>query len=39
VVAGAALASLGGAHPALAQRQGGILKLYHGDSPASMSIL
>jgi len=25
--------------PALAQRQGGVLKIYHRDSPASMSIL
>jgi peptide/nickel transport system substrate-binding protein len=39
VVAGAALAGLGGTHPALAQKQGGILKVYHRDSPASMSIL
>jgi hypothetical protein len=36
VVAGAALAGLGGTHPALAQKQGGILKVYHRDSPASM---
>ena len=38
----AAAASLavaaGAAHPALAQKQGGILRLYHRDSPASMSI-
>ena len=27
------------APPALAQKQGGILHLYHRDSPASMSIL
>jgi peptide/nickel transport system substrate-binding protein len=27
------------ASPALAQKQGGILKMPHGDSPASMSIL
>jgi peptide/nickel transport system substrate-binding protein len=38
-VAGAALAGLGGSHPALAQKQGGVLKVYHRDSPASMSIL
>jgi peptide/nickel transport system substrate-binding protein len=38
-VAGAVLAGLGGSHPALAQKQGGILKVYHRDSPASMSIL
>jgi peptide/nickel transport system substrate-binding protein len=30
-------AALGG--PALAQKQGGVLKVYHRDSPASMSIL
>jgi len=26
------------ANPALAQKQGGILRVYHRDSPASMSI-
>jgi peptide/nickel transport system substrate-binding protein len=35
--AGAVLASLAGTGPALAQKQGGILKIYHRDSPASMS--
>jgi peptide/nickel transport system substrate-binding protein len=34
LLTGATLAS-----PALAQKQGGILKIYHRDSPASMSIL
>src|SRR5438309_5743507 len=38
-VAGAVLAGLGCSHSALAQKQGGILKVYHRDSPASMSIL
>jgi peptide/nickel transport system substrate-binding protein len=32
-------AALAAASPALAQKQGGILHLYHRDSPASMSIL
>src|SRR5690349_11922269 len=27
------------ANPTLAQKQGGVLKIYHRDSPASMSIL
>jgi hypothetical protein len=43
VIASAALVGLGGSHigshPALAQEQGGILKVYHRDSPASTSIL
>ncbi|MBV9153815.1 MAG: hypothetical protein JO204_18785, partial [Alphaproteobacteria bacterium] len=34
IVAGALLAS-----PALAQKPGGVLKIQHWDSPASMSIL
>jgi peptide/nickel transport system substrate-binding protein len=39
LAATAALAvAAGAAHPALAQKQGGILRLYHRDSPASMSI-
>src|ERR1700760_1832708 len=38
-VAGVALAGLAGSRSALAQKQGGILKVYHRDSPASMSIL
>src|SRR6202163_4120829 len=33
-----ALVSLGAADAALAQKQGGILRVYHRDSPASMSI-
>src|SRR5229473_947610 len=33
-----ALVSLGAAHAALAQKQGGTLRVYHRDSPASMSI-
>src|SRR5271155_1023827 len=39
VIASAVLVGLGIANPALAQKQGGILKVYHRDSPASMSIL
>jgi peptide/nickel transport system substrate-binding protein len=43
MIASAALVGLGGSlvgsHPVLAQKQGGILKVYHRDSPASMSIL
>jgi hypothetical protein len=37
VIASAVLVSVSG--PALAQKQGGILKVYHRDSPTSMSIL
>ena len=33
------LVELAIAIPALAQKQGGVLKVYHRDSPASMSIL
>src|SRR6266566_8334071 len=33
-----ALVSLGAADAALAQKQGGTLRVYHRDSPASMSI-
>src|SRR5712692_2525362 len=33
-----ALVSLGAAHAALAQKSGGTLRVYHRDSPASMSI-
>jgi peptide/nickel transport system substrate-binding protein len=36
---GCLLVGLGIANPAVAQKQGGILKVYHRDSPASMSIL
>jgi peptide/nickel transport system substrate-binding protein len=36
--AGALLLAVMIAHPALAQKPGGILKVYHWDSPASMSI-
>jgi peptide/nickel transport system substrate-binding protein len=36
--AGAVIASLAGAGPALAQKAGGVLKIQHRDSPASMSI-
>jgi peptide/nickel transport system substrate-binding protein len=39
VVASAVLVSLGVPSSAVAQKQGGILKVYHRDSPASMSIL
>ncbi|HEX3865072.1 MAG TPA: ABC transporter substrate-binding protein [Stellaceae bacterium] len=41
-IAGAALlalAGMAGAGPALAQKSGGVLKIQHWDSPASMSIL
>ena len=37
-VASFVLACLGVFHPGLAQKQGGILKVYHRDSPASVSI-
>src|SRR5438309_11295680 len=37
--AGTLLITLAGAEPALAQKSGGVLKIYHRDSPASMSIL
>jgi peptide/nickel transport system substrate-binding protein len=39
VAAGLLLSCLGAGNPALAQRPGGTLKIYHRDSPASMSIL
>ena len=39
LAAGLLLAGLGAANSALAQKPGGILKIYHRDSPASMSIL
>jgi len=35
---GVLVAALAGADTALAQKQGGILRVYHRDSPASMSI-
>ena len=35
---GALVIALAGAGPALAQKSGGILKIQHQDSPASMSI-
>jgi hypothetical protein len=35
---GVLLAELAGGDTALAQKQGGILRVYHRDSPASMSI-
>jgi hypothetical protein len=38
LVAVAAATAVGSAHPALAQKQGGILKSYSIDSPASVSI-
>ena len=38
-VLGCVLCSLLGAGTAVAQKSGGILKIYHRDSPASMSIL
>ena len=38
VASGALLATLAGADTALAQKQGGTLRVYHRDSPASMSI-
>src|SRR5262249_14928303 len=37
--AGTLLITIAGAEPALAQKSGGVLKIYHRDSPASMSIL
>ena len=37
--AGTLLITIVGAGPALAQKSGGVLKIYHRDSPASMSIL
>ena len=37
--AGTLLITIAGAGPTLAQRSGGVLKIYHRDSPASMSIL
>src|SRR5438309_4942667 len=37
--AGALVIALAGAGPALAQKSGGVLKIQHWDSPASMSIL
>src|ERR1700737_445466 len=37
--AGALLVAISGAAPVLAQKAGGVLKIYHRDSPASMSIL
>src|SRR6202035_705297 len=39
VVVGGLLTTMSAASPASAQKQGGILKLSHFDSPASMSIL
>ena len=39
VVFGCVLSSMLGAEAAVAQKSGGILKVYHRDSPASMSIL
>jgi peptide/nickel transport system substrate-binding protein len=39
VTIGAVLIALAAGNPALAQKQGGILRLSHFDSPASMSIL
>jgi len=39
VAAGAAILALASAGPALAQKSGGVLKIQHWDSPASMSIL
>ena len=39
IIASFVLVGLGVSQPALAQKQGGILKVYHRDSPASMSIL
>ena len=38
-VIGALLATISGTGPVLAQKAGGVLKIYHRDSPASMSIL
>ena len=39
VAASLLLPGLAAGNPALAQKQGGTLKIYHRDSPASMSIL
>jgi peptide/nickel transport system substrate-binding protein len=39
VTAALLLGALLAAGPALAQKPGGVLKIYHRDSPASMSIL
>ena len=39
VIVSSVLVGLGVSYPALAQKQGGVLKVYHRDSPASMSIL
>src|SRR5438067_6957631 len=39
VVFGCVLSSMLGAEAAVAQKSGGVLKIYHRDSPASMSIL
>ena len=39
VVAGGLLIAMAAADPAFAQKQGGVLKVYTVDSPASMSIL
>jgi peptide/nickel transport system substrate-binding protein len=36
--AGCLMLMLAAANPAIAQKQGGILRIYHRDSPASMSI-
>jgi peptide/nickel transport system substrate-binding protein len=38
-IASGVLVGLSASNPALAQKQGGILKVYHRDSPPSMSIL
>src|SRR5260370_24187331 len=38
-VVGGLLLALSAADPASAQKQGGVLRMPHGDSPASMSIL
>src|SRR5258708_36843981 len=38
-VIGALLATISSTGPVLAQKAGGVLKIYHRDSPASMSIL
>src|SRR6266852_2575628 len=38
-VIGALFATISGTGPVLAQKAGGVLKIYHRDSPASMSIL
>src|SRR6516165_5488788 len=39
MLSGLLLSDLGAVHSALAQKPGGTLKIYHRDSPASMSIL